>query len=70
MVFVSVNHVIPIRYLSGFMMCLQMLVGPALAYNGLDEFQEGYNKMQISESDYFSFVLCCISLHSFSKINF
>ncbi len=62
MVFVSVNHVIPIRYLSGFMMCLQMLVGPALAYNGLDEFQDGYNKMQISESDYFSFVLPAVIL--------
>jgi hypothetical protein len=43
-------------------MCLQMLVGPALAYNGLDEFQDGYNKMQISESDYFSFVLPAVIL--------
>jgi hypothetical protein len=44
------------------MMCLQMLIGPALAYNGLDEYQEGFNKMQISESDYFSFILPAVFL--------
>jgi len=55
LIFVSVNYFIPIRYLSGFMMCLQILIGPALAYNGLDVYQEGYNKMQVPESDYFAY---------------
>jgi len=36
-------------------MCLQILIGPALAYNGLDVYQEGYNKMQVPESDYFAY---------------
>jgi hypothetical protein len=55
LIFVSVNYFIPIRYLSGLMMCLQILIGPALAYNGLDIYQEGYNKMQISEQEYFAY---------------
>ena len=55
LIFISVNYFIPIRYLSGFMMCLQILIGPALAYNGLDVYQEGYNKMQVPESDYFAY---------------
>lgn len=72
MLFISVNYLIPIRYLCGFMMCIQMLLGPAFAYNGLDEYQEGYNKMQISETDYFSFVLPAVllfivGLNSFTK---
>jgi len=57
LVFVSVNSFIPIRYLAGLLMCLQMLVGPALAYNGLDQYQEGFSKMQIPESEYFSYVI-------------
>jgi len=72
MIFVSVNQFIPIRYLSGFMMCLQMFVGPALAYNGLDEFQTGYYRMQIPEYEYFTYVipavLCFIlGLNLFAK---
>ncbi len=55
LIFISVNYFIPIRYLSGFMMCIQILIGPALAYNGLDVYQEGYNKMQVPESDYFAY---------------
>jgi hypothetical protein len=34
-----------------------MLLGPTLAYNGLDEYQDGYYKMQIPEEDYFSYVI-------------
>jgi hypothetical protein len=53
-------------------MCLEILIGPALAYNGLDVYQEGYYKMQIPESDYFSFafpavVLFILGLNIFSK---
>ena len=57
LIFVSLNYVIPIRYLSGLLMCMQMLIGPTLAYNGLDVLQEGYYKMQIPESEYFSYAL-------------
>ena len=39
LVFYAIGHVIPIRYLFGFLMCLQMLIGPVLAYNGLDKYQ-------------------------------
>ena len=38
-------------------MCLQMLLGPVFAYNGLDNFQRGNYKMQIPEGEYFSYVL-------------
>ena len=62
MLFNAVNHYIPIRYLSGFMMCLQMLIGPALAYNGLDQYQDGYNKMQVPEAVYFTYVLPAVAL--------
>ena len=36
LLFFSINDAIPIRYLLGSFMCLQMFIGPALAYNGLD----------------------------------
>jgi len=43
-------------------MCLQMLIGPSLAYIGLDQFQEGYNKMQIPEADYFTYAIPAVLL--------
>ena len=69
LIFVSVNYYIPIRYLSGFMMCLQILIGPALAYNGLDIYQEGYNKMQIPEQEYFAYAFPAVLLFIFG-LNF
>lgn len=57
LLFFSMGSVIPIRYLFGTYMCLQMLVGPMLAYNGLDNFQFGYYKMQVPEDQYFSYVI-------------
>jgi hypothetical protein len=68
LLFYSIGYVIPVRYIAGAMMCLQMLVGPMFAYNGLDEYQRGYLKMQIPEFDYFSYaipaVICfIIGLH-------
>ena len=53
-------------------MCLQMLLGPLLAYNGLDSFQRSNNQMQIPEAEYFSYVIpaviCFIlGLHVSSK---
>ncbi len=38
-------------------MCLQLLLGPVLAYNGLDSFQTGFYRMQISEQEYFMYVI-------------
>jgi hypothetical protein len=57
LLFNSVGYVIPIRYLFGAFMCLQLLLGPMLAYNGLDSFQVKQYRMQIPEVDYFSYVL-------------
>ena len=58
LLFYSVGYVIPIRYLLGSFMCLQMLLGPTLAYNGLDAYQtnEVY-QMKIPETEYFLYVL-------------
>ncbi len=63
--FNAIGVVIPIRALFGALMCLQMLIGAALAYNGLDKYQilERYT-MQVPEAQYFSYaipaVLCFI----------
>lgn len=55
--FYSVGYVIPVRYLFGLLMCLQMLLGPTFAYNGLDKFQIGKNTMQIEQAEYFGYVI-------------
>jgi hypothetical protein len=57
LLFLSINHIIPFRHLFGSLMCLQLLIGPMFAYNGLDRFQDGLYKMQVPESEYFSYVL-------------
>ena len=72
LLFYSFNFIIPIRYLFGAFMSLQMLLGPALAYNGLDSFQHSRYTMQIPEADYFTYVIpaviCFITgLHAWSN---
>lgn len=62
LLFNAIGSIIPIRYLFGSLMCLQLLLGPVLAYNGLDEFQTGYYKMQIPEYTYFMYVLPAVIL--------
>lgn len=57
LLFHSFGSVIPVRYLLGAFMCLQMFVGPTLAYNGLDKYQQGFLKMQIPEEQYFLYVI-------------
>lgn len=57
LLFYSFGSVIPVRYLLGSFMCLQMYVGPSLAYAGLDQYQRGFLKMQIPEADYFFYVI-------------
>ena len=55
--FYSLGYMIPMRYLLGSLMCLQMLFGPVLAYNGLDNFQSASSRMQIPQAEYFSYVI-------------
>ncbi|HAN66165.1 MAG TPA: hypothetical protein DCQ34_07860 [Chitinophagaceae bacterium] len=62
LLFYSIGHIIPVRYLLGSFMCLQMFIGPTLAYNGLDKFQRGYMKMQVPYQEYFAYVLPAVIL--------
>jgi len=57
LLFYSIGFAIPVRYLFGVLMCLQMFIGPMFAYNGLDKYQVGRNSMQIPESEYFAYVI-------------
>jgi len=57
LLFYSIGAVIPIRYLAGTFMCLQMLIGPTFAYNGLDQYQFMDYKMKIPEADYFAYAI-------------
>jgi hypothetical protein len=57
LLFNSIGHAIPIRYLLGSFMCLQFFIGPVLAYNGLDEYQYIHYKMRIPESEYFAYAI-------------
>ena len=68
LLFYSIGYIIPIRYLFGFLMCLQLLLGPTLAYN----VDVAKIQMRIPEVEYFSYVLpavLCfiIGLHISSK---
>jgi len=57
LLFFSIGAVIPIRYIAGTFMCLQMLLGPTFAYNGLDQYQFIDYKMRIPEADYFAYAI-------------
>ncbi|MEP6951275.1 MAG: hypothetical protein ABI863_18445 [Ginsengibacter sp.] len=57
LLFASMGHFIPIRYLLGSFMCIQFFIGPALAYNGLDKYQYFLYRMQIPEMEYFSYAI-------------
>src|SRR5436853_601345 len=49
LLFLAIGKVVPVRYMFGSLMCLQMLIGPVFAYNGLDKFQYEYYTMKIPE---------------------
>lgn len=72
LLFLSMGSVIPIRYLAGSFMCLQMLLGPLIAYNGANDYiTNPVYLMKIPEADYFLYVLpaviCFIlGLHSYA----
>lgn len=55
--FNSIDHLIPVRYLFGVLMCVQFFIGPSLAYNGLDQYQYVNYKMKIPETAYFSYAI-------------
>ena len=57
LLFYSFGYLIPVRYLAGSLMCLQMLVGPSFAYMGLDETQYFKYRMQVTEWEYFSYAI-------------
>ena len=57
LLFYSINYVLPIRYLFGTLMCLQMFIGPVLAYNGLDKYQYYMYIMRVPEALYFSYTI-------------
>jgi hypothetical protein len=62
LLFFSVGSVIPIRYLAGTFMCVQMLLGPAIAYNGANVFQRFEYQMKIPEMEYFIYAIPAVSL--------
>lgn len=72
LLFNSIGQVLPIRYLFGLLMSIQMLLGPVLAYYGLDEYQPTASKMKITELEYFTYVLPAVcffivGLHFFAR---
>ena len=71
LLFDGIGHFMPVRYLLGSFMCVQFFVGPALAYNGLDEYQYFLYKMQVPEMEYFSYAIPAVmafivGLHMFA----
>ena len=62
LLFFSIGSVLPIRYLAGAFMCLQMFVGPTFAYNGLDKYQDIVYQMKVPEDVYYSYMIPAISL--------
>ena len=57
LLFNSIGHIIPTRYLLGSFMCIQFFIGPTLAYNGLDQYQYFMYRMRVPETDYFLYVI-------------
>lgn len=55
--FYALGYLVPVRFLAGAFMCMQMLLGPAMAYSGLDAYQRPESKMQIPEFDYFMYAI-------------
>ncbi|RZL04802.1 MAG: hypothetical protein EOO89_27615, partial [Pedobacter sp.] len=55
--FYAIGFVVPIRYLFGAFMCLQMLLGPTFAYNGLDAYQPVEYQMKVPMETYFSYAI-------------
>lgn len=65
LLFFSIGTVVPIRYIAGTFMCLQMLIGPTFAYNGLDKYQFVDYVMRIPEADYFAYAIPAVLMFIF-----
>ncbi|HMO61651.1 MAG TPA: hypothetical protein PKC39_09855 [Ferruginibacter sp.] len=57
LLFYAIGSIIPVRYLLGTFMCLQILLGPSFAYLGADEVQRQQYRMQIPLDEYFSYAI-------------
>ncbi|HVZ96958.1 MAG TPA: hypothetical protein VG847_08795 [Chitinophagaceae bacterium] len=62
LLFGSLDHIIPTRYLLGTFMCIQFFVGPTLAYNGLDPYAYFMYRMKIPEENYFAYAIPAVCL--------
>ena len=56
----QLSTTIPFRSLFAVMMCLYMLLGPSMVYNGLEQYQ--FFKMKVNENDYFFYVMPAVIL--------
>ncbi len=65
LLFGSIDHIIPTRYLLGTFMCIQFFVGPSLAYNGLDPYAYFVYRMRIPEAEYFAYAIPAVCLFIF-----
>lgn len=65
LLFNSIGHVIPVRYLLGSFMCIQFFIGATFAYNGLDDYQYFMYVMKVPEAQYFSYVIPAVLLFIF-----
>jgi hypothetical protein len=61
LLFYSIGYVIPVRYLAGSLMCVQMLLGPTFAYNGLDQYQRIEYTMRVPEFTYLSYAIPAVA---------
>lgn len=57
LLFNSIGHVVPVRYLLGSFMCVQFFIGPTLAYNGFDQYQYILYRMKVPEEVYFAYAI-------------
>ena len=48
LIFYAFKYIIPVRYIAGAFLSLQMLIGPSFAYLGLDSAQYFKYRMQVS----------------------
>ncbi len=62
LLFNSIGHIIPVRYLLGSFMCIQFFIGPVLAYNGLDAYQYFMYTMRVPQEQYFSYAIPAVVL--------
>lgn len=55
--FNSIGVILPVRSIFGVLMCLQMLFGPFLTYNWLNDISATFMVMKVDENVYFNYVL-------------